>query len=223
MKRRPRPLVVWGILLPALILAIILPALIIHGARRTAHASRIISGPVQHIIFILKENHTFDSYFGRFPGVNGATSGLAMVNGVQTVVPLADAPDKESSDFCHAWGCANASLDSGSMDAFNLQPEVSSSGVTTYPCGQSAGYACYVAAEQSDIPNYWQLAQRFVLDDNAWSSLLGPSFPNHLYSVAARAGSTVSSSAINNPNIDPYWGCDAPSGSYVELHDTSLV
>src|SRR5881296_2352102 len=27
---------------------------------------------VKHVIIIVKENHTFDNYFGRFPGVNGA-------------------------------------------------------------------------------------------------------------------------------------------------------
>jgi len=27
---------------------------------------------VKHVVIIVKENHTFDNYFGRFPGVNGA-------------------------------------------------------------------------------------------------------------------------------------------------------
>ena len=29
--------------------------------------------PIQHIVLIIKENHTFDNYFGTFPGANGAT------------------------------------------------------------------------------------------------------------------------------------------------------
>src|SRR5260370_36192456 len=44
--------------------------------------------PIQHIVFILKENHTFDSYFGSFPGANGATTGVVKVNGVDQTIPL---------------------------------------------------------------------------------------------------------------------------------------
>src|ERR1700694_3050676 len=28
-------------------------------------------GPIQHVVIIVKENHAFDNYFGRFPGVEG--------------------------------------------------------------------------------------------------------------------------------------------------------
>jgi len=29
--------------------------------------------PIEHIVIIVKENHSFDNYFGSFPGVNGAS------------------------------------------------------------------------------------------------------------------------------------------------------
>jgi phospholipase C len=29
-------------------------------------------GPIQHVVVIFKENHTFDNYFGTLPGANGA-------------------------------------------------------------------------------------------------------------------------------------------------------
>ena len=29
------------------------------------------SNPIQHVVIIVKENHTFDNYFGTFPGANG--------------------------------------------------------------------------------------------------------------------------------------------------------
>lgn len=31
------------------------------------------SNPIQHVVIIFKENHTFDNYFGTFPGANGIT------------------------------------------------------------------------------------------------------------------------------------------------------
>ena len=27
--------------------------------------------PIEHVVIIVKENHSFDNYFGSFPGVNG--------------------------------------------------------------------------------------------------------------------------------------------------------
>jgi hypothetical protein len=31
---------------------------------------------IQHTVFIIKENHTFDNYFGTFSGADGGTSGI---------------------------------------------------------------------------------------------------------------------------------------------------
>src|SRR5512142_1822036 len=49
--------------------------------------------PIEHVIIIVKENHTFDNYFGTFPGANGDAT-------------LAHAPDPPASDPRHdhaAW------------------------------------------------------------------------------------------------------------------------
>ncbi|HUA66736.1 MAG TPA: alkaline phosphatase family protein [Alphaproteobacteria bacterium] len=45
-----------------------------------------------------------------------------------------------------------------------------------------------------EIPNYWEYARRYTLCDAFFSSLEGPSEPNHLYTVAAQSGGLV-----NNP------------------------
>src|SRR4026208_1399749 len=31
--------------------------------------------PIQHVIFLVKENRSFDHYFGKYPGAEGATQG----------------------------------------------------------------------------------------------------------------------------------------------------
>jgi len=41
--------------------------------------------PIEHVVVIVKKNHTFDNYFGTFPGVNGDSK-------------LAHAPDHPSHD-----------------------------------------------------------------------------------------------------------------------------
>jgi phospholipase C len=36
-----------------------------------------MADPIEHVIIIVKENHTFDNYFGTFPAANGVTLGRA--------------------------------------------------------------------------------------------------------------------------------------------------
>ncbi len=169
--------------------------------------------PIQHIIYLLKENHTFDSYFGNFPGVNGAMTGLVKVNGIDHTIPLNPGQDVPAL-FCHSPKCAHTAYDAGAMDAFNLgEPKL---------CGRSP-YACYQYGGQSLIPNYWQWARDYVLNDNAWSSLMGPSFPNHMYTVAGGSGPTIPQSAISNPTSGfpaKGWGCDV-NGQKVLLENGS--
>src|SRR5437879_12018574 len=46
--------------------------------------------PLQPVVLIMKENRSFDEYFGQYPGANGATTGT-MCDG--TVATLAPTPD----------------------------------------------------------------------------------------------------------------------------------
>ena len=150
---------------------------------------------VKHVVFIVKENRTFDNYFGTYPGANGATSGT-LHTGVQ--IPLAPAPDVTPHDIDHSYQAAVTSIAGGAMDGFDL-----------ISGGQDLlGYTQYTEA---DLPAYFAYARTFVLGDEFFSSLKGPSFPNHLYTVGAQSGT-----AINNPNT-PRWGCDANPNSRVQV------
>jgi phospholipase C len=173
--------------------------------------------PIQHIVFLIKENHTFDNYFGLFPGANGTTTGKVKLNGVVKTITLNTAVD-QPVDFCHGWNCAHSAYDKGAMDNF-AQADASKH------CLPSP-YLCYSAAQQSLLPNYWALAQHFVLGDSMFSSELSASFANHLFETSANGGSTsISTSAIQNPNpaAQTKWGCDSPSTTTVQLYNGSNV
>src|SRR6266699_2438119 len=82
----------------------------------------------------------------------------------------------------------------------------------------TAPYHCYQEQTQAGIPNYWSYAKHFVLNDNTFTSLIGPSFPNHQYTIAAKAGSDANNTVINNPLLNgkpvtQAWGCDSPTGT----------
>src|SRR3989442_7776614 len=57
------------------------------------------SGPIQHVVIIVKENHAFDNYFGRFPGADGDPS-LALAPDP----PLADQPHDHAAWLKRATG-----------------------------------------------------------------------------------------------------------------------
>lgn len=177
------------------------------GSSRSVHAQ----SPIQHIVFLVKENHTFDNYFGLFPGANGTTVGFAKIKGVKTQIPLNTAKDSPNN-YGHTWNTAHTAYDNGQMDAFNLAA----------PKCNTAPYLCYAEQTQAGIPNYWSYAQHFVLNDNTFSSLAGPSFPNHQYTIAAGSGPDLQHSAINNPTLKP-WGCTSSLSNTVQLLNGSTV
>ena len=156
---------------------------------------------IQHIVYIIKENRTFDNYFGKFPGAEGATSGTISTG---KVIPLGQAPDRTPRDIDHSWQAALKAMDSGKMDQFDL----------IGGGNQNGDFLAYTQYTEADIRNYFAYASNFVLADHMFSSLHGPSFPNHLYTVGAQSGG-----AINNPTSSGVWGCDAPDTSSVQVMD----
>jgi phospholipase C len=167
--------------------------------------------PIKHVVFIIKENRTFDNLFGRFPGADGATSGMDQ----GTARPLTHALDRIPVDIVHCYECALQAWNEGRMDGF---ASVSS------PADRYA----YTQFRPKDLPAYWHWAKRFVLGDNFFASAQGPSFPNHLYTIAAQSGG-----AHDNPIQDleqlrdrhrttglfKAWGCDSVEEAYVPVED----
>jgi phospholipase C len=156
-------------------------------------ASSWAQNPIKHVVFIVKENRSFDSYFGTFPGANGATQGT-LSNGV--VIDLQDMPDQPPHDADHAWYSAIEALDNGKMDRFDLDPLANVDG----------DLMAYSQLTESGIPNYFAYARNFVLSDNMFSSLHGPSLPNHLFIIAATSDRVISTPLTGSENWS--WGCD---------------
>src|SRR5690242_12559399 len=65
---------------------------------------------IKHIVFVMLENHSFDSVFGRYPGADGATS--ASVAGVGTI-PMLHAPSIFWHDISHERDDAYKAMDNG--------------------------------------------------------------------------------------------------------------
>ena len=160
---------------------------------------------IQHIVVIIKENRSFDHYFGTFPGADGATTGKISTG---RVIPLGPAPDRMTHGISLSWEESHEAIDAGKMDKFDL---ITGGNV-------NGDYAAYTQLHEQGIPNYFQYARNFVLADHMFSSAYGPTFPNRLYSIAAQAGGVISNpEIIGNPEHTTSWGCDAPATATVRV------
>ncbi|HTU42122.1 MAG TPA: alkaline phosphatase family protein [Candidatus Aquilonibacter sp.] len=171
------------------------------GAAQSASAKNSGSqniSEIQHVIFFVKENRSFDSMFGRFPGANGATQGT-ISSGV--VIPLKRESDALQVDLGHDWTSILTAMDNGKMDRFDLLMDGNVNGQ----------FGSYVQFYQTDIPNYWSYAESFALADDMFSSIHADSFPNHLYTIAAQSGGVLS--APSGTNTSYSWGCDSPASA----------
>jgi phospholipase C len=56
---------------------------------------------------------------------------------------------------------------------------------------------------QDDLPFYYQLAQTFAIDDRYFCSVVGPTFPNRSYEMAATAFGHVTTNEIFPPGVNP--------------------
>ena len=127
---------------------------------------------IKHVVYIIKENRSFNNYFGRYPGAEGATHGKTSDG---RTVKLSVATDVLEPDLGHSFFDGIESINGGRMNGFDL--------VTN---GESLnGYSAFT---RKGIPNYWEYADNFVLADKTFSSMYGPTLPNHLYTVGATAG-----------------------------------
>ena len=125
--------------------------------------------PIQHVILIYQENHTFDNILGALCAqqgnrCNGASTGLAG----RLVVPIKPALDIVPTMNHSVQGQALAN-DGGRMDGFYKFKE----------CGAPA-FACYSRATQTEIPNLWKLATSYAISDNTFGQSASMSWQQHL-------------------------------------------
>jgi phospholipase C len=125
---------------------------------------------LKHIVFLIRENRTFDTLFGRFPGADGARFGRTC-NGKR--VPLRLAPDKVH-DIQHDFMGAVKAIHGGRMDCFDH----------LWGAHELESYLQY---DRAGIPRYWTYARRFELADHFFSSIYGPTGVEHLWSVAGQS------------------------------------
>jgi phospholipase C len=149
---------------------------------------------IQHVVVIMQENRSFDSYFGTYPGADG----IPMQNGVPTVCvndprtgqcvkPYHD-PNNLNGGGPHNAAAATADINSGKMNGFIAEAEKGKKGCvdpTNPNCSNAKTPDVMGYHDAREIPNYWAYAKNFVLQDHMFEPNASWSLPSHLFMVSA--------------------------------------
>ena len=145
--------------------------------------------PVQRVIVIMKENHAFDNYFGTYPGADGIPENASLPNGAGGTVYPHWLNMSWTPDLPHGRGDMLDAFDGGKNDLFAEVAERAFPGLGNISVGYYDG---------RQVPYYWSLAHNFTLADHYFSSILGPTDPNRLYSIAGDAGGLATNPVLGS-------------------------
>jgi phospholipase C len=152
---------------------------------------------IRHVVIIMQENRSFDSYFGTFPGADGIPHGVCVPDPMHggCVKPFHD-PRDVNFGGPHSARSASADIDGGAMDGFVAEADrgakCSSDNPVCSPCNtpgtvRGRGGRCLDVMGYHDareIPNYWSYAKRYVLQDHMFEPDASWSLPEHLFLVS---------------------------------------
>jgi phospholipase C len=197
---------------------------------------------IKHVVIVMQENRSFDSYFGTFPGADG----IPMQDGKPTVC----SPDPSTGTCVAPFHNANPvnvggphhsisatiDIDKGRMDGFVSAAQRGKSG-----CATLLDPACSAGSEDvmgyhdgTELPNYWSYASNFVLEDHMFEPNSSWSLPAHLFLVSewsarcsVRDDPMSCVSELDRPDPPPYAGFGSNTGkrdpSYAWTDVTSLL
>ena len=198
--------------------------------RAYAASERVGAGSlhdIEHFVFLMQENRSFDHYFGSLSGVRGWNDpkmpsqvvggkrysilhqfGYQVGTGADPngwMLPFAFQSDFTHDDQClndptHDWAPQHQVWNQGAMDQW-LPVHMSADGTNYAPVVM--GYY-----DRQTLPFYYQLADAFTICDNYHCSVLGPTYPNRAYWMSGtldpdgQAGGPILAT-LSNPLPDP--------------------
>jgi phospholipase C len=181
--------------------------------------------PIQHLIVLMQENHSFDNYFGTYPGADGIPAGTCMpvdpfaAHDGACVEPFRLGDNEvQLEDPDHSSRTFQIQFNEGRMDGF----------VYALNIRNQDGRLAMAYYDDRDLPFYWNVADEYVLFDRFFSSAAGGSFINHLYWVAAapddRAGGDIQAVLAATPTIfDRLHEAGISWKFYVQNYDPELT
>jgi phospholipase C len=163
---------------------------------------------IDHIVILMKENRSFDHYFGTLAGVRGFDDkGALVLAGGRSVFHQPDAQNADGyllpfhldtrrtsaqrlHDLNHNWGPLHACFNHGRMDNWVAMLRKVDGAAAPLTMGFLA---------RDDLPYYYALADAFTVCDGYYASLMGPTFPNRFFLMS---GTIDADAKFGKPAID---------------------
>jgi phospholipase C len=170
-------------------------SLLVAAAALTAAPAAVAAGgihKIKHVVIIMQENRSFDSYFGTYPGADGIPGLAGNPGGVpcapdpmrhRCTRPYHDTHDVNNGGP-HEQLAYQADLDRGRMDGFIHAREYCTNALDPRDCKAMLSVDMMGYHDQREIPNYWAYAHRFVLQDHMFEPNASWSLPAHLFLVS---------------------------------------
>jgi len=183
----------------------VLAAWVSHGASAAvAHADahralvQALRQHIRHVFVIYQENHSFDEYFGTYPGADNLASVQASSHGFRQYDPIGKQwvtpflitdPDIDSPG--HSRAALIAKMHGGVNDQYVTRQEKDStkSGYDASDA-QAMGLLSMSHYDCDTIPFLWKYAHSFALYDKFFQGMTGPSTPGNIEIIAAQTGQT---------------------------------
>ena len=191
MRRRSRLLPVWAAFSLLVAFQIVFPG--------SAHASPVddtsaaartkTSTPIKHFVTLMQENHSFDNYFGTYPGADGFPEGTHARQARSEGRPMRRAfqGDRPANRRLGPYGQHPQGAVRRRQDEW-IHFSLCRATWCRRPCH---GYY-----DDGDIPYYWNVADNYVLFDRAFTSAAGGSIWNHFYWVTGSPGNSKSDALL---------------------------
>ena len=173
--------------------------------------------PIGHVVVLMQENRSFDSYFtllhGR--GIDRPSRHATNPN------PLGGKPVEmfHQRDYCavadlnHSWNGTHREWNGGAMDGFAIENADPSD-----PTGsRTMGYY-----RKRDLPFYHRLYRTFAMSDRHFCSILGPTFPNRHYLLSGTSAGHIRNDLVVATQPSIFESLDAAGVSW-KIYQSDLA
>lgn len=154
---------------------------------QAAGASATGIARVRHIVVLMQENRSADTYFGQLNAEGQPAykrepmKGNPNPLGPGTIVPFHKPNLCESADLNHSWNGTHEEWNNGAMNGFTAANDSSSENADPADPSGSRAMGYY---DQRDLPFYYSLYNTFATGDRYFASVLSQTFPNRFYLLA---------------------------------------
>ena len=139
--------------------------------------------PIKHLVLLMQANHSFDNYFGTYPGADGIPKGTCQPISLSRPAAGCVRPfhlgGRPVPDLDHPIDVFRRQLNGGRMNGF----------VAAYrQVGAGTHQSVMGYYDERDLPFSWAVARRYVLFDRFFTSASAGTLANHMFWMTGRRG-----------------------------------